>query len=130
MHGTQDPVVPYFQSEGSWLGLRAAKHPTAHLRSIEGWNHWPAEHNFNLYQQAIPNASQQLAWVEAMTTTDPARMKVCFSVVADNKFAQRHDYGGAWKLAQHVAASDAAGADLKERAVPSPSRSRHWQSST
>ena len=116
MHGTQDPVVPYVQSEEAWFGLRAAKYPKAHLRSIEGWNHWPAEHNLNLYRQAIPNASQQLAWIEAMTTTDPERLATCFAFVVDNKFSQRHDYGGTYKLAQYVAAHEAANEDLKTRA--------------
>jgi pimeloyl-ACP methyl ester carboxylesterase len=117
MHGTQDPVVPYVQSEGAWLDLRAARYPKAHLRSIEGWNHWPAEHNLNLYRQAVPNASQQLAWIEGMTTKDADRLVTCFALVADNTFPQRHDYGGTWQLAKHVEAHEGAGAELKKRAA-------------
>jgi len=117
MHGTQDPVVPYVQSLGGYTSFQKAKYPKLHLRTLEGWNHWPAEHNFNLYNQAVPNASQQLAWVEGMTTDDPERMEVCLDMVADSKFRQRHDYGGAYKLAQHLVAHENAPEDVRTRAT-------------
>lgn len=65
MHGTDDPVVPYGQSVGS-LSAHYSKlgYPLARLRTLDGWNHWPAQ----------GQASQQLAWCEGMTTGDPLRI--------------------------------------------------------
>ena len=117
MHGTHDPVVPYGQSEGGLESYVKAKYPTVRLRSLEGWNHWPSEHNFNMYNQAIPHTSQQLAWVEGMTTQDPERLAWCFEFIAGSKFRERHDYAGTYTLAKHVAAHEAAPEKLKARAA-------------
>ena len=117
MHGTQDPVVPYGQSEGGYESYKKAKYPTVRLRSLEGWNHWPAEHNLNMYRQAVPHTSQQLAWVEGMTTEDGERLTWCFEFLAGNKFRERHDYAGAFTLAKHVEAHPAAKPSLKGRAA-------------
>jgi len=117
MHGTQDPVVPYGQSEGGWQSYLEKSYPLVRLRSLEGWNHWPAEHNMNMYGQAVPHTSQQLAWVEGMTTQDPERLAWCFGFLADNKFRERHDYAGTYLLAKRVAADEAAPGALRERAA-------------
>jgi predicted esterase len=97
MHGTQDPVVPYVQSEGGLKALVDAGYPLARFCSLEGWNHWPAEHN-----SATPHTSQELAWVEGMTTKDPERLEACLGVMADVKDKAEHDWGGLWSLAKHV----------------------------
>ncbi|MEE9127252.1 MAG: alpha/beta fold hydrolase, partial [Planctomycetota bacterium] len=75
MHGTKDPVVGYGQSVGGYEFYAEAKYPLLHLRSLEGWNHWPAQ-----YQTEM-----QLAWCEAMTSEDPARIAACFEVIDDFK---------------------------------------------
>ncbi len=116
MHGTQDPVVPYGQSEGGWQSYLEKAYPIVRLRSLEGWNHWPSEHNFNMYRQAVPHTSQQLAWVEGMTTDDPERLTTCFTFLADNKYRERHDYAGTYLLAQRIADHEAAPEALKARA--------------
>ncbi len=116
MHGTQDPVVPYGQSEGGWESYVQKGYPTVRLRSLEGWNHWPSEHNFNQHGQAVPHTSHQLAWVEGMTTKDPERMTWCFDFMADDKFKERHDYAGTYLLAKHLESHDDAPSALKTRA--------------
>lgn len=68
MHGTADPVVNYGQSVGGLRFYQEQKYPMVRLRSLEGWNHWPAE----------GHAAQQLAWCEAMTTEDPLRIEAAF----------------------------------------------------
>lgn len=112
MHGTQDPVVPYVQSVGGFDVYTAAKFPMVRLRSLEGWNHWPAEHN-----GPIPHTSQQIAWCEGMTTADPARMEACFDFLASCKSKERTDYAAVYSLAMHIGAEDAAPAALKKRAA-------------
>ena len=112
MHGTQDPVVPYVQSAGGLESYTAAKYPMVRLRSLEGWNHWPAEHN-----GPVPHTSQQIAWCEGMTTDDPARMEACFDFLATCKNKQRTDYAAVYSLAQRFAANDAASPALKKRAT-------------
>jgi len=73
MHGTADPVVPYGQSVGGLKFYRDARYPLSHLRSLEGWNHWPE----------AGQAAQQLAWCEGMTAADPARIAAAFEELAD-----------------------------------------------
>jgi predicted esterase len=111
MHGTQDPVVPYDQSVGGYAALKEAGYPMLRLRSLEGWNHWPAEHNGD-----VPHTSQQLAWVEGMTTKDPERLATCFELLADVKVKEEHDWAGLYRLAKHVESSAIAPAALKQRA--------------
>lgn len=119
MHGTQDPVVPYPQSVGGWEALRDAGYPTLRLRSLEGWNHWPAELN-----GPVPHTSQQLAWVEGMTTDDPERLKVSFDLLSDvnGETAAEHDFAGLWSLAARIEKLDSAPADLKARAAKARQR--------
>jgi predicted esterase len=114
MHGTQDPVVPYGNSVGGWKALVDAGYPMVRLRSLEGWNHWPAEHNGE-----VPHTSQQLAWVEGMTTKDPDRLASSFDVLAKPKRegVGEHDFAGAWSLAGRIAEMEEAPAALKERAA-------------
>ena len=100
MHGTQDPVVPYVQSVGSLPSLVEAGYPAARLYSLEGWNHWPAEHNS---AGGTPHTSQELAWVEGMSTKDAERLDACLEVLADVKDKGEHDWAGLWSLAKHVA---------------------------
>jgi predicted esterase len=111
MHGTQDPVVPYGQSVGGYDALKDAGYPLLRLRSLEGWNHWPAEHNGD-----VPHTSQQLAWVEGMTTKDPDRLAACFDVLAEAKSKEEHDWAALYRLAKHVADSPLAPEALKDRA--------------
>jgi len=110
MHGTQDPVVPYLQSVAGYESYVAAKYPMVRLRSLEGWNHWPAEHN-----GPVPHTSQQIAWCEGMTTADPARMEACFDFLASCKERERTDYAAVYSLAGRLAESDAAPDALKKR---------------
>lgn len=119
LHGTQDPVVPYVQSEGGFEALRKANYPTLKLRSLEGWNHWPAELN-----GVVPHTSQQLAWVEGMTTADPDRLRVSFEKLAEPnpESPGEHDYAGLWSLAKRIGGLAAAPDELKERAAKAQRR--------
>jgi len=112
MHGTEDPVVPYRQSVGGLKWFREKKYPMVRLRSLEGWNHWPAEHNGK-----IPHTSQQLAWVEGMATDDPERMEWCLDFLCGNKHRERHDWSATWSLAKRVAEHEKAPEKLKQRAT-------------
>ena len=119
MHGTQDPVVPYGQSVGGWKAMVDAGYPNVRLRSLEGWNHWPAEHNGD-----VPHTSQQLAWVEGMTTKDLDRLAACFDLLASpkNEGIGEHDFAGAWSLAGRIVDMEEAPAALRERAAKARER--------
>lgn len=115
MHGTQDPVVPYGQSVGGYDALREAGYPIVRLRSLEFWNHWPAEHN-----GSVTHTSQQLAWVEGMSTADPARLEACLARLLPGSTKEEraeHDWAGLYSLAQRIAGLEAAPAGLRERAT-------------
>ncbi len=77
MHGTADPVVPYGQSVGGLEYYTDLKYPMVRLRSLDGWNHWPARQH----------TAQQLAWCEAMTTNDPERLAAAFEELDDRNEA-------------------------------------------
>lgn len=114
LHGTRDPVVPYGQSVGGLEALREAGYPLARLRSLEFWNHWPAENN-----GPVPHTSQQLAWVEGMSSTDPARLEACFERLqpgAGRDERAEHDWAGLYALARRLADLAAAPDDLRARA--------------
>lgn len=112
MHGTRDPVVPYGQSLGGYDALKKARYPILRMRSLEGWNHWPAEHN-----GPVPHTSQQLAWCDAMTGTDPARLERSLDVLADVKDPGQHDFAGLWSAASRVAELEDAPEDLRKKAA-------------
>jgi predicted esterase len=113
MHGTQDPVVPYFQSEFSYKRLRDAGYPMVRMVPLEGWNHWPAEHNA---AGGTTHTSLQLAWVEGMTTKDARRLEACLDVLADVKDKTEHDWAGLWSLATHAQSAAFAGEATRTRA--------------
>jgi predicted esterase len=111
MHGTLDPVVPYGQSVGGYQALKDAGYPLLRLRSLEFWNHWPAEHN-----GSVAHTSQQLAWVEGMSTTDPARLQACLERLAPGSSKEEkgeHDWAGQYALAKRIALLEGAPASLK-----------------
>ncbi len=110
MHGTNDPVVPFGQSVGGYEAYVEAKYPMVRLRAIEGGNHWPAEHNYK-----VPYPTQELAWIEGMTTKDQARLAVAFDTLANVKVREYHDYAALYSLAKRVAGGDAPDA-LRARA--------------
>lgn len=112
MHGTQDPVVPYSQSVGGYEVLRDARYPMVRLVSLEGWNHWPAEHN-----GPVPHTSQELAWCEGMTTDDPERLAVCLDFLRDNKSRERHDYAALYSLAKRIEGMKDVSDDLRGQAA-------------
>jgi predicted esterase len=109
MHGTDDPVVPYVQSLGGLSVYREAKYPMAHLRSLQGWNHWP-----NQYQTA-----QELAWCEGMTSADAARVEASLETLEAAKPGEGWDRDAAalYLVAKRAAAMESAPAALKERAA-------------
>lgn len=111
MHGTQDPVVPYMQSAGGFSTFTKSKYPHVRLRSLEWWNHWPAEHN-----GPVPHTSQQLAWVEGMTTTEPERMQACWEVLGKVKNTDEHDYVATYTLASRLAELEDAPTKMKKSA--------------
>ena len=90
MHGTADPVVPYGQSVVGLAFYRDAKYPLAHLRSLEGWNHWPDQ----------GQAAQELAWCEGMTSADPARVVAAFEEL--EKVHEGRDPSAYWQVADRL----------------------------
>jgi len=111
MHGTADPVVPYAQSAACLATYRDAKYPMAHLRSIEGWNHWPHQ----------GQTAQQLAWCEGMTSADPARVAASLDVIEAVEPGEgwNRDAAALYLVAKRAAAMESAPAALKERAAKS-----------
>jgi poly(3-hydroxybutyrate) depolymerase len=111
MHGTADPVVPYAQSVGGLSFYREAKFPMAHLRSLEGWNHWPTQ------QQT----AQELAWCEGMTSADPARVQASLDAIEAVEVGEgwSRDAAALWLVAKRAASMESASAALKERAAKS-----------
>ena len=111
MHGTQDPVVPYGQSVGGYEFLEKQGYPVLRLFSLEGWNHWPAEHNGD-----VPHTSQELAWCEGMAATEADRIAAAFSFLAEVKGKERHDWAALHAVATRLLSLEAAPADLLARA--------------
>ena len=107
MHGTADPVVPYSQSVGGYRSYVEKGYPMVRLRSLEGWNHWPAEHN-----GPIPHTSQQLAWVEGMTATDTKRLGAAFATLSKPKVKTQHDFQALYQVSIRLSKLDS----LPERA--------------
>src|SRR6185295_15192758 len=109
MHGTQDPVVSYFLAPGVLAFYREAKYPMAHLRSLEGWNHWP-----NQWQTA-----NEIAWCEGMTTDDPERATAAFDALdkSPEESGFDRDHAAVYLVAKRVAAMTNAPDDLKARAT-------------
>ena len=104
MHGTADPVVPYFQSVGGLQGYRDAKYPMAHLRSLEGWNHWPHQEQ----------AAQELAWCEGMTSADPARVVASYEHLVAVK--EWHDWSVLYQVAKRLSDLEGAPGDARKKA--------------
>jgi predicted esterase len=111
MHGTADPVVPYVQSAGGLTFYREAKYPMAHLRSLNGWNHWPHQNQ----------TEQELAWCEGMTSADPSRVAAALDTLAKMPPGEGWDRDEAalYLVAKRAAAMESAPADVKERAAKS-----------
>jgi hypothetical protein len=109
MHGTADPVVPYAQSVGGLDFYRDAKYPITHLRSLEGWNHWPNQ----------AQTEQELAWCEGMTSADPARVAAAFGTLetAEPGGGFDHDDAAMYDVAKRIASLDGVPADVKSRAA-------------
>jgi predicted esterase len=105
MHGTADPVVPFGNAVGSMGALREAEYPMAHLRAMEGWNHWPTPFH----------AAQELAWMEGMTTTDPDRAAASldhFDGITEKEWI---DFGGLHALGKRIGTMAGAPEPLRAR---------------
>jgi pimeloyl-ACP methyl ester carboxylesterase len=109
MHGTADPVVPYAQSVGGLDFYREAKYPMTHLRSLEGWNHWPNQ----------AQTEQELAWCEGMTSADPARVAAAFATLetAEPGGGFDHDDAAMYAVAKRIASMEGVAGDVKARAA-------------
>jgi len=116
LHGTGDPVVPYWQSRLGFERYEKAKYPLLRLRALEGWNHWPAEHNGSIGNVTVPHTSQQLAYVEGMTTTDPDRLSACFEFLSKNGGPHWHDYAALRAVAHRIGAMEEAPQKLAGKA--------------
>jgi predicted esterase len=105
LHGTADPVVPYSNSRGGYDWLRDQGYVRCHFRAMEGWNHWPSPFH----------ASQQIAWIEGTTTTDPERIAASldhFGKVAEKEWI---DFSAWYAVARRAAALEGAPEDLRKR---------------
>ncbi len=116
LHGTADPVVPYWQSRGGFEQYEKAKYPMLRLRALEGWNHWPSEHNGSIGNVFVPHTSQQLAYVEGMTTTETERLQACFNFLSKNDGPQWHDYAALRAVAERIAGLEEASKKLTSKA--------------
>jgi hypothetical protein len=89
--------------------FRAAKYPTAHVRSLEGWNHWPHQGQTALL----------LAWCEGMTSDDPARVAAAFDALeqAPDESGFDRDLSALHGVAKRIATLAGAPDDLKARAA-------------
>jgi predicted esterase len=67
MHGSSDPVVPYFQSPGSRDAYVKAGFDLVHLRRLDRYNHWP---------NAV-RATETLNWCQGMTAKTPEEALAC-----------------------------------------------------
>jgi predicted esterase len=111
LHGTRDDVVPFGNSTGGLQAYADAKYPLVRLRPIEGGNHWPAEVNYK-----VPYPTQQLAWIEGMTTRDPERLAIAFETLATARTREYHDYAGLYLLSKRIVDLDVAPDALKAKA--------------
>ena len=75
LHGTEDANVQWAQSVDGRVAFREADYPLVHLRTLWGWPHAP---NW-------PQAENQLAWCEGMTSDDPARVAASLATLSDQK---------------------------------------------
>jgi predicted esterase len=107
MHGTADPVVPFSNSRGGWDFLLERGYANAHLRALEGWNHWP-----NAFF-----AAQELAWLEGMTTADPERAVASLEHFEKIDEKEAIDFSGWYGVAKRVASMDGVPTDVKARAA-------------
>ncbi|NUN52384.1 MAG: hypothetical protein HUU06_06305, partial [Planctomycetaceae bacterium] len=107
MHGTADPVVPFSNSAGGHGFLLEKGYPLAHLRALEGWNHWP-----NAF-----HAGQQLAWIEGMTTKDPARAGASLEWFEEVREREWVDFSALHSLALRIGSMEGAPEGLRARAA-------------
>jgi len=112
MHGTADPVVPYSNSRGGYGFLVEKGYPLAHLRSLEGWNHWPEQ----------GQAAMELAFLEGMTTDDPARAEASLEFFKKWQNAEAMDPSAFHRVAGRVAAMEEAPESLRKRAAEAAAR--------
>ena len=97
MHGTQDPVVSYGQSVGALETYQDAGYKNVRLKSLEGWNHWPAEQG-----GPVPHTSRQLSWIEGMTTDDPNRVGAAFRDLNDESDKEWRDFQALYTLSARI----------------------------
>jgi len=107
MHGAADPVVPFSNSMGGWEFLRDRGYGNAHVRALEGWNHWP-----NAF-----HAAQELAWIEGTTTADPERACAALAHFDGIDEKENIDFSGWYGVAKRVAAMEGVPAEAKARAA-------------
>jgi hypothetical protein len=111
MHGTQDPVVSYGQSESTLEVYLKKGYEKVRLKSLEGWNHWPAEHN-----GPVPHASRQIAWIEGMTSEDPARVGAAFRALNDSSDKEHRDFQALYMLSARILEMPSLGTKAEARA--------------
>lgn len=82
MHGTLDPVVPYWQSPGARDAYVKEGFKLVHLRRLQDYNHWP---------NAV-RANECLDWCEGMTTSDPATALDAVKRILEPKKADEYQW--------------------------------------
>lgn len=105
MHGTADPVVPFSNSKGGHEFLLKQGYSLAHLRALEGWNHWP-----NAF-----HAGQELAWIEGMTTGDPARAEASLRHFEEVREKEALDFAALHSVGRRLAAMAGAPEEARNR---------------
>jgi predicted esterase len=108
MHGRGDPVYPYGGGVAAYQGYVELKYPTLKFRTLEIDLHWaPWGHQ-----------AQQLAWCEAMTTSDPERLLASFDWMEQVKDSDGWflDPVAAYQIARRVTGMDGVDDSVKAKA--------------
>ncbi len=108
MHGRGDPIVGYSNGVDAMRGYVDLKYPTLKFRTLE----------LNLHWAPWGHQAQQLAWCEAMTTEDPARLLHNFEWMENVKDSDGwlFDPVAAYQVAQRVTEMDGVDPKAQGRA--------------
>ena len=111
LHGTADPVVPYFQSPGSCAVYVEKGCKFARLRRMSGYNHWPNG----------VRSSECIDWCLGMRTDDPEAAMAAARRIAAPKPKDGYEYETPppLGLAREVLARFEKGATVPLKSVPS-----------
>ncbi len=110
VHGTADPVEPFASSAAARRFFVENRYPHVHLRALRGSNHWAD----------AGQAAQQLAWCEAVTTTNAERVIAAFEELA--AIETGGDPVVRWEVAKRAGSMAQVSAEVRSRAAAAVAR--------